>query len=128
MSPQGMVLANLCSPLSSTSAPHQNPHATKETCLSAVTKTTGTGSSIHADHKHHAPRATLRFQPSFLTGLQVSCPQQSHLTKYDLWLTLLTWVIWITPAYTRVMNPTLSVPEPLMLLLIVYLAWSPELD
>ena len=38
------------------------------------------------------------------------------------------YVLWHTLVWVYVMKPPLPVPEPLMLLLVAYLAWSLELD
>ena len=41
MSPQGMLLGNICRPPPTLSDPHQTPHVTNESCLSADTKPQG---------------------------------------------------------------------------------------
>ena len=67
MSPLGMVSGNLNSPPLGTSASYQSPAPTKENLPECRTTNSGTGRPAHTDHKQHAPRATPRFQPTFLT-------------------------------------------------------------
>ena len=59
-------------------ASHQSPATTKENLPQRRTTNSGTGRSAHTDHKQHAPRATPRFQPSFLTRLKVSDHNNNH--------------------------------------------------
>ena len=73
-----MVLANLCSPPPNTSAPHQNPHATKETCLNAETIQLGPADPPTQNKQTTLSPSHPQFQLSILTRLMASYHNNGH--------------------------------------------------